>query len=84
MFPEIIGYLGGVLLILSFLPQIIQSARTKSVEDINLYLVLLTFLGTLFWVAYGVSINNLPIILMQTIFALLVFTELCLKIIYSR
>ncbi|MDI6826458.1 MAG: PQ-loop domain-containing transporter [Candidatus Aenigmarchaeota archaeon] len=36
MIEEIIGYLAGIFIMVSFIPQVIKSYRTKNVSDLSL------------------------------------------------
>ncbi len=84
MIEEIIGYLGGIFIMISFIPQLIRSYKTKSVEDISLGMVIATIIGTMFWIIYGVLIGGMPIIVMNIIFIITVFYQLYLKIRYEK
>ncbi len=58
-----IGLLGGALTTAGFIPQLIKSIRTKKIEDVSLFqpVVLLTGMG--FWMAYGIFLCDIAIIL---------------------
>ena len=83
MIEEIIGYLGGVFIMVSFIPQVFRSYKTKSVRDLSIWMIFATLLGTIFWVTYGFFLNALPIIIMNSIFGLVVLIQLYLRIKYS-
>jgi len=36
MIEDIIGYLGGFFIMVSFIPQVVKSYRTRSVEDLSI------------------------------------------------
>lgn len=80
MITEIVGYLGGIFIMISFVPQVIRSYRTKSVGDLSIGMIISTLIGTIFWIAYGFLIESKPIIIMNTIFGLVVLCQLYLKI----
>ena len=44
MLEDIIGYLGGIFIMISFIPQVIKSYKTKSVSDLSVMMILATFL----------------------------------------
>lgn len=83
MIEDIIGYLGGIFIMVSFIPQVIKSYRTKSVEDLSIWMIISTLVGTAFWLGYGVLISAKPIIIMNSIFAFVVLYQLFLKIRYK-
>jgi MtN3 and saliva related transmembrane protein len=83
MIAEIIGYVAGFFIMVSFIPQLIKSHRTKSVEDISISMIIATIIGTLFWIIYGFMINKMPIIVVNIIFLATVLYQLFLKIRYD-
>lgn len=84
MIEDIVGYLGGIFIMISFIPQVVKSYKTKSVEDLSIWMVIATFAGTLFWVIYGFLINGKPIIIMNIIFGIIVLFQLYLKVKYEK
>lgn len=80
MLTEIIGYLGGIFIMVSFVPQVTKSYKTKSVGDLSLGMIVATLVGTVFWVIYGVLIRSMPVIIMNTIFGIIVLFQMYLKI----
>lgn len=84
MLQELIGYLGGIFIMISFVPQVIKSYRTKSVEDLSVWMIVATLVGTVFWVIYGYLIGSRPVAVMNIIFGVIVLFQLYLKIRYER
>ena len=84
MLQDFVGYLGGIFIMISFIPQVVKSYKTKSVEDLSLWMIVATLIGTIFWVIYGFLINGLPIIIMNIIFGFVVLYQLYLKIRYDK
>ena len=84
MIEEIIGYLAGIFIMISFIPQVIKSYKTKNVGDISLGLIIATIIGTIFWIIYGFMINSMPLIIMNIIFGITVLYQLYLKIKYEK
>jgi len=80
MIEDIVGYLGGIFIMISFIPQVIRSYRTQSVGDLSLGMILATLIGTGFWITYGVLIISKPIVIMNGIFVIIVLYLLYLKI----
>lgn len=77
-----IGYLGACLTTISFLPQVIQTIRTKKTDEISLSMYMLYCSGVLCWLIYGISIANVPLIVANGISLCLATIMLCLKIKY--
>jgi len=82
MIGELIGYMGGLLIMISFIPQVIKSQKTKSLDDVSFWMIFATFLGSIFWVTYGIIIWSMPVAIMNYIFLLIVTFQLYLKIKY--
>ena len=83
-FVSMIGFAAGALCTLAYLPQALHSFRTKSVRDISLAMLLSLNAGLLLWVAYGVFIRSLPIILPNAFTFLLAFPLLIMKLRFRQ
>lgn len=59
---EICGWIGGLLLICSFIPQIIKTYKCKKVDDISLSLYVMLLIGFVFQMIYSISIMSWPFI----------------------
>lgn len=79
----IIGLLAGTCTIISFLPQVIKTAKTKKTKDISLAMYAVLAVGLFMWVIYGVLLNSYPIILANSVSFILAVTILVLKIRYG-
>ncbi len=84
MLKDIIGYLGGIFIMVSFIPQVVKSYKTKSVKDLSVWMIVATLVGTIFWVIYGFLMNIKPIIIMNSIFGLVVLFQFYFKIKYQK
>ncbi len=83
-FVELMGYLGGFFIMLSFIPQVIKSYKTKKVDDISTGLAIASVIGGIFWEIYGFMVNSMPLIIMNGIFCILVVILLVLKLKYNK
>lgn len=59
----IIGYLAAFCTTSAFIPQVIHTLKTRSTEDISLYMYLIFIIGVFSWFLYGIFIDALPIML---------------------
>mgnify|MGYP001589355491 FL=1 len=84
MIEDVIGYLGGIFIMVSFIPQVIKSYKTKSVRDLSIWMIAATFIGTLFWITYGYFIKSRPVLVMNIIFGVIVLFQLLLKVRYEN
>lgn len=64
---KLVGLLAGALTTVAFIPQAWKIWRTKSAKDLSLGTFLIFFAGITLWLAYGLLINNLPIIATNTV-----------------
>ena len=80
---EIIGILAGICTTASFVPQVLHTWRTKSVEDISLRMYLLLCLGVVLWLVYGLLVESLAVVLANGVTLLLAAAVLVMKIRYG-
>ena len=57
---------GSIMSMFYFL-QVYKTWHRKSVEDISLGMFAVMFVGTILWLLYGLSLDNLPIIIANSI-----------------
>jgi len=81
---EIIGLIAGFCTTFSFLPQVIQTWRTKSVEDISLRMYLLLCFGIVLWLYYGISMQSVALILTNGVSLVLTSSILVMKVLYRN
>ncbi|NVJ64284.1 MAG: SemiSWEET transporter [Flavobacteriaceae bacterium] len=77
---ELIGYAAATLATLAFVPQVVKSYRDKSTKDISLVMYLVFFTGVVLWLIYGIHLESMPMIIANTITALLALSIIILKI----
>lgn len=78
----LIGYLAGIVVSISLLPQIIKSWKTKSTKDISIMWTLIYISGLILWIIYGFGISSFPLMLTVTIEISPAISLLILKTIY--
>lgn len=77
------GYLAATCTTVSFLPQIIKILKEKEAKDISIGMYLIFTFGVMFWLIYGIMLNELPIILANSITLVFACTVLFLKYKYG-
>ena len=78
------GFLAGVLTSGAAIPQVVKTYRTKHARDLSMWQLVLLTLGMLLWLIYGISLNNLPLILANA-FSIVCYTALiAMKLSYAR
>lgn len=50
---DIIGTVAGILVLSSFIPQIIKAYKTKKMSDVSAHLMILIASGMFLWIIYG-------------------------------
>jgi MtN3 and saliva related transmembrane protein len=60
-------------------PQVIKTWKSRSAKDLSLGMFSLFCTGVLLWLIYGLAINDLPIILANTVTLLLAMTLVYFK-----
>ena len=80
---EIIGYCAAFLTTVAFLPQAIQSWRTRDLTGISLGMYSLFTAGVGLWLVYGLIIEKWPLILANALTFTLALSILILKLRHS-
>ena len=80
---ELLGFLAGVLVAVSLLPQIIKSYKTKSTKDISILWTIINLMGQILWIIYGYFISSYSLIIMGTFITIMSLLLLVLKLTYG-
>jgi MtN3 and saliva related transmembrane protein len=83
IYIDILGYIAGIIVVISLLPQAIKSWRTKSTKDISLLRYVIYVTGLVLWIIYAMLINNGPVAVMNSVGLILALSILYLKIKYG-
>lgn len=59
---ELIGGLAALLTTVSFLPQVVQTWRSKSAEDLSIGMLATFTVGVCLWLLYGLALGSIPMI----------------------
>jgi MtN3 and saliva related transmembrane protein len=62
---DALGLIAGTLTTFAFIPQVVQTWRTRSTSDISLPMFVLLSTGLLLWFVYGIAIVSLRQICMN-------------------
>lgn len=80
---EIMGHLGALLSSITFIPQVLQAWKTKSVGDLSMNMLLIVITSTVVWLVYAISLGLLPVIIANSVIfilsALLIYFKLTFK-----
>ena len=83
LIADTVGYSATVLGTLVFLPQVIQIWKTKRAKDVSLLSFSMIFLGSILWTTYGILILATPIIIVNTVIAVLSALIIIMKLKYK-
>ena len=81
---EIFGFMGGLLATGGFVPQVWRLFKLRSAREISLTFTLLFILGISFWLAYGISLGLISVIIWNSITLALGCAMLYAKLKYGR
>ncbi|HEX7952542.1 MAG TPA: SemiSWEET transporter [Burkholderiales bacterium] len=81
---EGIGMVAGLLTTTAFIPQVWKIYRTKSGNDISGRMFSIFSIGIVLWLAYGIMLRSVPLILSNLVTLVLSLTILVLKVRYRR
>lgn len=76
----ILGIAAAACTTAAFLPQAVKTIRTRHTKDISLGMYLLMVVGLALWLAYGIVIGDIPIIIANSITVLLAGSILTMKV----
>ena len=79
----IIGLLAGTLTTLAFVPQVLQTWKSKSTKDVSLNTFLMFCTGIFLWLIYGLFKQDVAIIMANSITFILASIILGLKLKYK-
>ena len=82
MLGEILGYLAGICTAIVFLPQTLQTIKSKDVTGLSLSTYIIYCVGMISWISYGVYLHSVQMILFNAIslfFALIILYMIIVK-----
>ena len=74
------GFVAALLTTFAFLPQVVQTWRSRSTAGLNLPTLVALTAGIVLWLVYGFGTGQLPVILANAVTLLLVAVLLTLKV----
>lgn len=77
---EWLGYVAATLTTLAFVPQAVQTIRTRDTRGISLGMYVVFTVGIVFWFCYGLALQSWPIIASNAVTFVLAATILGLKL----
>ena len=80
----VIGILAGILILSGWVPQIVKGYKTKKLNDVSAYLMILIFAGAVLWLVYGIALDDVYIIGVNVAAMVLTMIVLSMKLKYEK
>jgi len=80
----VIGILAGILILSGWVPHIVRGAKTKRLNDVSPYLMILIFAGAVLWLIYGIALDDIYIMGVNLAAMVLTMIVLSMKLKYER
>ncbi len=81
---DILGYSASAVTVFTFLPQVLKTWKEKSAKNVSLMMFVIAFVNEVMWIAYGVMINNMVIIVTNVIMIAMCTIMIALKLRYNK
>ncbi|MEI7628294.1 MAG: SemiSWEET family transporter [Bacteroidota bacterium] len=81
---EYFGYIGAFLSAVTFMPQVWQAWKTKSVGDLSLGMLSIVFVSVVVWLVYGFYLQLVPVIIANIIVGVLSIVLLYFKFTFPK
>ena len=80
----IIGIVAGFLILSGWVPQIVRGYKTKRLNDVSSYLMILIFAGAALWLVYGIALDDVYIMGVNLAAMVLTMIVLSMKLKYEK
>ena len=80
----VLGIAAGVLILSGWVPQILKGYRTKKLDDVSKYLMILVSVGAFLWLIYGIEKEDPYIIGVNVAAIVLTMIVLSMKFRYEK
>jgi len=76
---DALGLAAGTLTTIAFVPQVLKIWISKSAEDVSTLMFAVFSLGVLLWLAYGLALGAMPIVIANVVTLVLSILVMALK-----
>ena len=80
----VIGIIAGILILSGWVPQIVKGDRSKKLDDVSPYLMILIFAGAVLWLIYGIALDDVYIMGVNIAAMVLTMIVLSMKLKYEK
>ena len=80
----VIGIVAGILILSGWVPQIVSGYKTKRLNDVSAYLMILIFAGAALWLVYGIALDDVYLMGVNIAAMVLTMIVLSMKLKYEK
>ena len=80
----VIGTIAGILILSGWVPQMVKGYKSKKLDDISAYLMILIFAGAVLWLIYGIALDDVYIMGVNLAAMVLTMIVLSMKLKYEK
>jgi len=80
----VIGIVAGILILSGWVPQNARGYKTKRLNDVSAYLMILIFAGAALWLVYGIALDDVYIMGVNLAAMVLTMIVLSMKLKYEK
>jgi len=80
---EIVGYIAAILTTMAYVPQALKTIGSKKTTDIALNMYLFMFIGVSGWLAYGIYLRSIPMLIANSVTLVLITIIIVMKLKYK-
>lgn len=80
---EYVGLLGAFLTSITFIPQVVKAAQTRSVGDLSMWMILIVITSAMVWLVYALYLGLMPVIIANSIILVLAIVLLYFKLTFK-
>jgi len=81
---DLAGHTGSFLSSITFMPQVYKVWKSKSAEDLSIYMLFIILASTVVWIIYGVNLSLAPVYICNGIICVLSLILIYFKIRYKK
>ncbi len=81
---DLLGYFGAFLSAITFIPQVLQAWKTKSVGDLSIWMILIVITSTIVWLIYAVNVGSGPVLVANIIVLVLSLLLFYFKLTFKK
>lgn len=80
---ELLGYIAGILGMLSFIPQLIKTIKTKRADDLSMSMLWICLVTNACYIAYGTMLELTPIVVTLSISSVIIICQMYFTLKYK-